>query len=77
MAQPKRVIIDADPGIDDTAAILMALASDRLQVEGDYYCVRECLGGAVYGEYAAYSGGRGARGIFQVYQGRGQDADLS
>ena len=33
MAQVKRVIIDADPGIDDMAAILMALASDRLQVE--------------------------------------------
>lgn len=33
MAQPKRVIIDADPGIDDTAAILMALASDKIQVE--------------------------------------------
>ena len=33
MAQIKRVIIDADPGIDDTAAILMALASDKLQVE--------------------------------------------
>lgn len=33
MAQVKRVIIDADPGIDDTAAILMALASDRLEVE--------------------------------------------
>ena len=33
MSSPKRVIIDADPGIDDTAAILMALASDKLQVE--------------------------------------------
>lgn len=33
MAHVKRVIIDADPGIDDTAALLMALASDRLQVE--------------------------------------------
>ena len=33
MAQVKRMIIDADPGIDDTAAILMALASDKLQVE--------------------------------------------
>ena len=33
MAKAKRVIIDADPGIDDTAAILMALASDKLQVE--------------------------------------------
>ena len=29
----KRMIIDCDPGIDDTAAILMALGSDRLQVE--------------------------------------------
>ncbi len=28
----KRVIIDADPGIDDTAAILMALASPELEV---------------------------------------------
>ena len=28
----KRVIIDADPGIDDTAAILLALASPELQV---------------------------------------------
>ena len=33
MAQVKRMIIDADPGIDDMAAILMALASDKLQVE--------------------------------------------
>ncbi len=33
MAQVKRMIIDADPGIDDTAAILMALASPQLQVE--------------------------------------------
>ncbi len=33
MSQVKRVIIDADPGIDDMAAILMALASDKLQVE--------------------------------------------
>ena len=33
MAQVKRVIIDADPGIDDMAAILMALASDKFQVE--------------------------------------------
>ena len=29
----KRVIIDADPGIDDTAAILLALASPELEVE--------------------------------------------
>jgi inosine-uridine nucleoside N-ribohydrolase len=33
MADPKRVIIDTDPGIDDTAAILMALGSPELQVE--------------------------------------------
>ena len=28
----KRVIIDCDPGIDDTAAILLALASPELEV---------------------------------------------
>ncbi len=31
--EPKRVIIDTDPGIDDAAAILMALGSPELQVE--------------------------------------------
>jgi inosine-uridine nucleoside N-ribohydrolase len=31
--QPTRVIIDTDPGIDDAAAILMALGSPELQVE--------------------------------------------
>ena len=30
---PKRVIIDTDPGVDDTAAILLALASPELQVD--------------------------------------------
>ncbi|MCI0857582.1 MAG: nucleoside hydrolase, partial [Chloroflexi bacterium] len=30
---PKRVIIDTDPGIDDAAAILLALASPELSVE--------------------------------------------
>lgn len=30
---PKRVIIDTDPGVDDTAAILLALASPELHVE--------------------------------------------
>ncbi len=30
---PKRVIIDTDPGVDDCAAILLALASPELQVE--------------------------------------------
>src|SRR5439155_24121007 len=29
----KRVIIDTDPGIDDTAAIFLALASPKLHVE--------------------------------------------
>ncbi|ETX03208.1 MAG: hypothetical protein ETSY1_00890 [Candidatus Entotheonella factor] len=33
VAKPKRVIIDTDPGIDDAAAILMALGSPELQVE--------------------------------------------
>ena len=30
---PTRVIIDADPGVDDTAAILLALASPELEIE--------------------------------------------
>ena len=30
---PQRVIIDTDPGVDDTAAILLALASPELQVD--------------------------------------------
>ena len=30
---PKRVIIDTDPGVDDTAAILLALTSPELQVD--------------------------------------------
>ena len=30
---PKRVIIDTDPGVDDCAAILLALASPELQVD--------------------------------------------
>jgi inosine-uridine nucleoside N-ribohydrolase len=33
-AQPKRVLLDVDPGIDDTMAILLALRSPELQVEG-------------------------------------------
>ena len=33
MTDPKRVIIDTDPGIDDTAAIFMALGSPELQIE--------------------------------------------
>lgn len=31
---PKRIIIDTDPGIDDALAILLALASPELRVEG-------------------------------------------
>lgn len=31
---PKRILIDTDPGIDDAAAILLALASPELQLEG-------------------------------------------
>lgn len=33
MAEEKRIIIDTDPGIDDAAAILMALGSHELQVD--------------------------------------------
>ncbi|HSF31702.1 MAG TPA: nucleoside hydrolase [Candidatus Tectomicrobia bacterium] len=32
-AEPTRIIIDTDPGIDDVAAILMGLGSQELQVE--------------------------------------------
>lgn len=31
---PRRIIIDTDPGIDDAVAILLALASPELAVEG-------------------------------------------
>ena len=31
---PKRIILDTDPGIDDSCAILMALASPEISVEG-------------------------------------------
>ncbi|HKY56220.1 MAG TPA: nucleoside hydrolase [Anaerolineales bacterium] len=31
---PKRILIDADPGIDDACAILLALASHELSLEG-------------------------------------------
>ena len=31
---PKRILIDADPGIDDACAILLALASPELSFEG-------------------------------------------
>ncbi|TMJ11828.1 MAG: nucleoside hydrolase, partial [Bacillati bacterium ANGP1] len=34
MADVRRVIIDTDPGIDDTMAIILALASPELRVEG-------------------------------------------
>ncbi len=33
MTKPKRMIIDADPGIDDMAAMFMAFGSPKLQVE--------------------------------------------
>lgn len=32
--KPKRIIIDTDPGIDDALAILLALASPEIQLEG-------------------------------------------
>jgi purine nucleosidase len=32
--KPKRIILDTDPGIDDSLAILLALASPEIQLEG-------------------------------------------
>lgn len=34
MEQFKRILIDSDPGIDDALAILLALSSDQIQLEG-------------------------------------------
>jgi len=34
VSEVRRVIIDTDPGIDDTMAIMLALASPELRVEG-------------------------------------------
>src|SRR5512141_673246 len=31
---PKRILLDTDPGIDDSLAILLALASPELKIEG-------------------------------------------
>jgi hypothetical protein len=35
MVRVERIIIDCDPGIDDAMAILLALASPELKVEGN------------------------------------------
>jgi inosine-uridine nucleoside N-ribohydrolase len=67
----KRVIIDTDPGIDDTAAILLALASPELTVEAVT---------TVYGNGTAEHCTRNAliiletagRGDIPVYRGVGQ-----
>ena len=76
MAQVKRVIIDADPGIDDTAAILMALASERLEVEAittvfGNASVEQCTVNTLRILEAA-----GRRGHSRVPRG-GEDADVS
>jgi inosine-uridine nucleoside N-ribohydrolase len=67
----KRVIIDTDPGIDDTAAIFFALASGALRVE---------LLTTVFGNVDVVQGTRNAlviletagRGDIPVYQGAGR-----
>ncbi|MCZ7569998.1 MAG: nucleoside hydrolase [Ardenticatenaceae bacterium] len=67
----KRVIIDTDPGIDDTAAILLALASPELSVEavttvyGNGH-VEDCTRNALTILEAA------GRGDIPVYQGAGK-----
>lgn len=38
MVHTERVIIDCDPGIDDAMAIILALASPELKIEGNEKC---------------------------------------
>ena len=55
----KRVIIDTDPGIDDAAAILMALASPELEVVALTTDLRQRLGGDLHRQCPVGAGGGG------------------
>ena len=37
-----RIVIDCDPGIDDSLALMLALASPELNIAGDHNCFRKC-----------------------------------
>ena len=72
MTVAKRVIIDTDPGIDDTAAILFALGSPELQVDAlttvfGNVSVEKCTI-----ERAAHIGGGWTREDIPVYPGSGR-----
>ena len=77
--EKKKVIIDCDPGIDDSLALMLALASPELEGAGHYDGLRERSGrsggaerpegAAVHGQagYPRVSGGGGSAGA-GVYQ---------
>ena len=46
----RNVIIDCDPGIDDSLALMLALASPELRVLGITTVCGKCAGGAGSGE---------------------------
>jgi purine nucleosidase len=54
---PKRILIDTDPGIDDALAILLALASPELSLEGL---------SVVHGNCSAEQGSRNALSILEL-----------
>lgn len=56
---PKRIIIDTDPGIDDSLAILLALASPEIQLEGL---------SVVHGNCSTEQGTRNALSILELTQ---------
>lgn len=73
MSMPQRILIDTDPGIDDALAILLALASPEVRVEGI---------SVVFGNCAVDQGLRNALAILdlvrapQIPVARGMDRPL-
>jgi purine nucleosidase len=57
---PKRILIDTDPGIDDSLAILLALASPEIQLEGLT---------VVHGNCSADQGTRNALAVLELAGG--------
>nr|HMN61644.1 nucleoside hydrolase [Anaerolinea sp.] len=54
---PRRILIDTDPGIDDSLAILLALASPELSLEGL---------SMVHGNCSAEQGTRNALAVLEL-----------